>query len=79
MNQSIGKIVSLFIAVVFISGCTGPAASPVQEAQKALNLGNNADAEKLFKQALDTGTIKAAEAAYQLGNLDLQEMNYEGA
>ena len=78
MNQSIGKIASLFVAVVFISGCAGTA-SPVEEAQKALSLGNNAAAEQLFKQALATGTINTAEAAYQLGNLDLQGMNYEGA
>ena len=78
MNQSIGKIASLFVAVVFISGCAGTA-SPVEEAQKALNLGNNAAAEQLFKQALATGTTNTAEAAYQLGNLDLQGMNYEGA
>ena len=74
MNQSIGKIASLFVAVVFISGCAGTA-SPVEEAQKALSLGNNAAAEQLFKQALATGTINTAE----VGNLDLQGMNYEGA
>jgi tetratricopeptide (TPR) repeat protein len=89
LNQLIRKTVSLIITVVFMAGCAGRAVNPMQEArwelqeieqaQKALTIGQTDDAEKNFMQALERGTRNAAEAAYQLGQLAHEYMNYEGA
>src|SRR5688500_13191487 len=89
LSQSIRKSVLLIMAVASIAGCAGQAVNPMEEArgelreikqaQEALTMGQSDEAEKLFMRALARSTRNAAEAAYQLGQLAHEHMDYEGA
>ena len=51
----------------------------IKQAQQTLTQGNTADAEILFKQVLVRGTENAAQAAYQLGELAENRVDYASA
>ncbi|MGH6847493.1 MAG: tetratricopeptide repeat protein, partial [Methylocella sp.] len=52
---------------------------PLERAQLALQKGETSDAEALFRKALSGGKEKAAEAAYQLGQLAEGRIDYRSA
>jgi tetratricopeptide (TPR) repeat protein len=52
---------------------------PLEQAQLALQKGETSDAESLIRKVLSGGEEKAAEAAYQLGQLAEARVDYRSA